>query len=449
MEKGKKLLFLENRYKSYLMEEVARQLTSGHEILWLVQNHEFIPGVGRSQIIPYPGRTELAETTEAAEIDLGPIIESDRQLNFFGKKDKRYLFYYAREIGNFLKNERPDVVFGESTVFHELITIEWCRKLSIPYLNPSTCRYPPSRFSFYWYDTLDPAYGEGKPLESSESRKIIDSIVHRKAKPDYMKKVSKPQQEKGRDKWLKTLSYFRGERFNTPHPWIKFQREFNKRKLIRQWDEVAATVVDKEGAFKLLYPLQMQPEANLDVWGRKWRDQTALIDELSRKVPAGAQLFVKPNPKSKYEISEELIGLGTQRDNITLLKHTVPMDEVLPAMDLVVTVTGTIAIECLLSNIPVVTLKETLNNQLTNCRYLESLDQIPAEIQEVKNGRFPRCTEEELEGFISHLNEKSYPGVITDPFSDPGCIGDPNIAALTAAFQHVIAAVGQPQTQLA
>lgn len=430
-----KLVFLENRYKTILMDAIAKKMAGKAEIHWIVQNPLFRPENGKTHVLAFPRKKEVEIQSE---ITIDHVIESDRQINFFGQKDQNYFHMYSNQIGRIITMIQPTAVFGESTAFHELLTIEWCKKLKIPYLNPSTCRYPAGRFSFYNEDSLKPVAGEGKTLPPEETRTIIDSIVRRKAKPDYMKKVESNRKKEWADKLLKIRSFIIGEKYNTPNPMVKFRLERRKKNLIKEWDAHSVKEIRTNKKFKVLYPLQMQPEANLDVWGRKWRDQSSLIRALGEQTGLGVDLYIKPNPKSKYEISEHLIELINQEPQIHRLHHQSDMKEILDNVDLVVTVTGTVAIECILSGIPVVTLVKTLNNEQNSCRYLEDLESLPEVIKEIEDGVFPKSSDSDLDNFISKLNQTSYKGIISDPFSDPKCMNSENISDLFHAMNEVL-----------
>ena len=115
------------------------------------------------------------------------------------------------------------------------------------------------------------------------------------------------------------------------------------------------------------------------------------------------------------------------------------MDDVVPKTDLVVTVTGTIAIECILSDKPVVTLVKTINNKIENCIYIDEIDsELASVIGKVKKGNFPTSSQKDKIAFVNMLNQLSYKGKISDPFTDASCIFDENIESLTRAFQSVI-----------
>lgn len=432
-----KLLFIENRYKTFFFDAICEHLSKTHDVFWIVQNDEFVPVNGKVLKIPYPKKRELQEITSEISLDYEKIIASDRQINFFNKTDVSYLYYYANQLNKHISNIQPNFVFGEATAFHELLCIEVCKRHNILYLNPSSCRYPTGRFSFYEYDTLIPFKGGEEVLEEKKAKNIIDSISNRKAKPDYMKKVSFSNKKKILNKVKIIKSYLKGDVYNTPSPKIKLAKEKEKNKIIEKWDALAVDNVD-ENSFSVLYPLQMQPESNIDVWGRKNRDQFKTIKAIHQLLNEGEVLYVKPNPKSKYELSEELVSYIKEHDNVVAIAHHVGMGVIFNEINMVVTVTGTIAIECILSNKPVVTLIETLNNTAKNCLYAATFSQIKEYISMVKNRTYPNINEADQIKYLQLLNNTSFKGVISDPFSAPDCVLPENIKDLYDAFLKVI-----------
>lgn len=433
-----KIIFVENRYKTHLYESIADKLIQeGYEIYFLIQNHSFIPSSKfQNHIIKYPksGKQKFERIKYVED-----IIKSDRQINHFKTKNTGYFYYYDKAISDFLRSVSPDIVFGESTAFHELLTIENCKKLGLLYLNPSTCRYPRGRFSFYKGSTLTPYKGSGKNLEEDEAMHIINQILVKKVIPDYMKIQPKSFKNILMDKFKKVFEFMNGEKFNTPNPIVKLQLEKAKKELIEEWDIDADHIISTDKNFKILYPLQMQPEANIDVWGKKYRNQTELIKKLSLILPENTTLYVKPNPKSKYELSHELHGIVSNASNIKHLHHLTNMEDILPKIDLVITVTGTIAIECILGNTPVITLIKTINNQANNCKYLCNLEkELSLEIDSIKKNGFSKISTQEKIEFINTLNKTSYKGIISDPFSDINCITEENINDIFCAFLEIL-----------
>ncbi len=432
------LLFVENRHKTYFFEAIANNLSSnGYTIHWIVQNKQFLPKNNNTfHIIKYPKNRINGYTKDPFVED---IIKSDRQQNHFKKVDKTYFYYYNNEIRKILEQVKPDVVFGESTAFHELLTITNCKQQGILYLNPSTCRYPIGRFSFYQYDSLIPYKGSGETLNNEDAKQVIDQIIYRKVAPDYMKAAPISKIDILKDQVKKIYSYAEGEVYNTPNPIVKYKIEKDKKYNIIKWDENAFETVSEDNKFKILYPLQMQPEANIDVWGRKHRDQTELIKLLANALKDDEVLYVKPNPKSKYELTPELLDLVKNNSKIKHLLHGSKMDNVLPKVDLVITVTGTIAIECVLSNKPVATLIKTINNQAKNCIFIDDINnQLNEVVNQVKSKNHINLTIGDKINFINILNKTSYKGVISDPYTDSNCMSNKNIELLTEAFNDIL-----------
>lgn len=432
-----KVLFVENQYKTYFFEAIALKLQEhGHTIFWIVQNKVFTPKSDfKKYVIPYPKRKDFKEDDT---IDLNDVIYSDRNINYFRKDEKGYFYYYFDQIKTILDKERPDVAFGESAVFHELLIGKYCKHLGIKYLNPLPCRYPTGRFSFYLYDTLVPFKGSGELLPKEKVTSIIESIVHRKISPDYMKPLEMNKYELVANRLKKTLGYYVGDRFNTPSPRIKLTIEREKLRYKNEWDSLSLPFVEDEKSFKVLYPLQVQPEENIDVWGRKRRDQLQVIKEIADNLPEDSVLYVKPNPKPKYEVDAEMIEYIKNQPHIKMLGHSVSMGDVFNDFDLIVTVTGTIAIESILSNKPVVNLIEGLINSVDNCIYLEKLNALPEIIEKIKKGMFPKASMTDKIAFINLLNRTSYQGNVSDILSDKNCVKEENIDKMTKAFLQVM-----------
>ena len=421
----KKILFVENRHRTGVWMCLASALRKdGYEIRWIVENHLFAPGseYGPALVIPYPSEKDL-EKAEPYQSQYLP--SSDRAINYFGLRDTRHYGYYFAAIRAYLEKEKPDVVFGESTAFHELICIDACQRLGILYLHPSTCRYPTGRFAFYRYNTLEPWGGSNETLEDAAAQAQIDAIAARAVIPDYMKKKKvsfRTRMERLSDLLFLCRCYYGGEHYHTPSPFRKVCLDRKLKQWISRWDQAVRRKFSAiEGnAVKILYPLQMQPEANLDIWGNPYRNQAALISEILAHTPDDVLLVVKANPKTKYEFTDELLELVETRERIIPVPRNLSMGAVLPKVQLVITVTGTIAIECILSGKPVLTLMKTLNNTVPACPYLEHISRLPEYLDQIREGTFPLASPREKIDFLNLLNRTSYPGypyenILRDP----------------------------------
>jgi len=447
-----KVLFMENRQQTLFWQAIAAKLQQdGHQIFWVVQNASFMPSVGHSQVIPYPnGNCRM--TSKGVDQEIHRIISADRGVNYFGG-DASHYGYYTSEIGRILESLQPDVVFGEATLFHELLCIERCRARKILYLDPASCRYPPRRFSFYLYDTQIPFQGSEEVFSERDSLAMVGRIARREVEPDYIKKRARGSAFRVKLRAFRnalkvTASYLVGEHYNTPSPVSKFLLEFRLRKNKFRWEKLASRAQTVGSKFRILYPLQMQPEGNIDLWGNAYREQTKLLAALLQAADSDAVVVVKPNPKSKYELSDDLIKLVASSERLLPVSHKLSMTDVLQTIDLIVTVTGTVAIEAIFADRPAVTLVKSLHNAVPSCVYLENLNGLGNVIRQVREGTFPKATEAEKLAFLSLLTRTSYRGIISNPYSTPICLSDENIRDVHIAFRHVLGAIRNGRADL-
>lgn len=410
-----KILFVENRYKTIYWEAIAKELVlQGHEIYWIVQNHAFKPSLGQINVIPY--FTGKYQGTKNYTSDIKKVIQADRGLNYFGLKNDDFIFYYADKVEGIIENIDPDVVVGECTLYHELLTIQACKRRNIMYLHPSSCRYPVGRYSFYTWDTLAPYAFDNEAPPLDKCLEIANTIAERRSKPDYiLNQRTIAQTDLLKDKLRLSISYLKGERFNTPNPLFKQAIEKQKKKNIVAWDNNAVMDVDKsDGKFRMLYALQMQPEANIDVWGHPNNNQLGFVQKIVAAMSEGDVLYVKPNPKSKYELSKELIEYVAKTPDVIALHHRSKMDSIFNEMNLIFTITGTVGIEACMSNKPLVMAGKAVVSELKNCHNTDTIEGFKKAIELVKTGLFPTLTDAERAGYIQRICQSSYIGGIGD-----------------------------------
>jgi len=442
-----KILFVENRYKTALWEEIGKDLQEkGNEIHWIVQNPQFTPSFGTIHLVPFPDKAAKENVGKSLPDHLVKTVASNRALNYFELQDDGFVFHYDAEIRTIVREIKPDLVIGESTAFHELLVIEACKSEGILYLNPSSSRYPSGRFSFYKHDTLEPFGRSMDQLSSEEALELIDRIVNRAVKPDYMKKLKPVLTKKDllQDKIRLIRGYYAGEKYNTPSPFVK--RKLNKRsiELTRKWDASATAVNELPQGFKVLFPLQMQPEANIDVWGYPHRNQKEVIRQIIEILEPQEYLVIKPNPKSKYEIDQELLSLiQSNSDKVFWLNHISKMDAILEQSDFVVTVTGTISIECILANIPVVMYGTGIQLKQKNCVKVNEKEDLRKALETVQNGLFPQIDDEQKIEFLKELVDTSYQGIIGDGLHGREHLENKeNMERVKGAFHKIIDQVG-------
>lgn len=438
-----KILLIENRHTVLMWEPIAKRLLDeGHSVHWLVQNHHFIPKVGEVFKIAYPSANHLAKQWNGNDPDLEFVRSTDRNINYFGGDTSHYSYYWG-VIANHLERLRPDLVMGESTLFHEMMCIRQCRRLSIPYLQATSCRYPTGRISFYLYDTTRTFGGSADELQYGQAREIVTRIANRQLKPDYMHKAV-GRLEVLRHKLQRLFcsaevlwGWLRGERFNTPSPVRKWSLQQQLRERRKAWEVLASKKALPSGQFVVCYPMQMQPEANIDVWGNRYRNQTRLIKDLAGQLPADVILAIKPNPKSKYELAPELVDFVASNDRVVAISHRCTMDEIFSSVDLFVTVMGTIGMECIVSAKPVAILGPLLKTKMTEDSFVDDVAGVCRKIAEMKAGTHASCAESARVEYIQTLHEASYVGATGDPTLNPKVLSQSNVLALSQALSHV------------
>lgn len=429
-----KILFVENMYRTYFWEAISKRLEQdGFQTAWIVQNHFFAPNANEVVKIPYPKRNEL-KNYDVEDKDFSFIRSTDRIINYFDGTDEHYPYYYQKFI-EVLDSIKPNLVIGESTLFHELMIIDICKDRNIPYLHPSSSSYPPKRFSFYQNDSKIPLGGEQHIFNVKEYDEYIDAISNRKIVPDYMKKEtvilannSFPKHKSFLDKINRIRAYFKGERFNTPSPLKKIREDKKVKQLLEQWDRESAKISNIQKNKKIiLYPLQMQPEANLDVWGNAYRDQAKLIREIAQVIPNDWMIVVKTNPKSKYEMTSGLLDIIEAEQNVTALDRDIGMEEILNLSDLIATVTGTIAIEAVFSNKPLALFGPSVVSQVTGVQVITKYEQLKDLINQIESNSFEMAKKEDKRELMHKMMTTSYAGIISDPVSNPNCLLADNI----------------------
>jgi len=439
-----KFAFIENRYKTIFWAGIAGRLSvKGHRSIWLAQNPVFAPQGDNVYLIPFPQRKEHFSADEEMLEPLSKVKLADRFVNYFGGNDRHY-HHYLFAIKKWLDLEKPDVVIGESTLFHELLVIEECRARRIPYFHPSMPGYPGGRYSIYAYDTKDPV-GQCQDIPDEKfCLALAEAIRNRERIPDYMIAPTEHDPERThplprsiKDRLTISHGYLLGERFNTPSPWRKWLLDRKVRRCLEKWKTLEVQTERLKDLRYVLYPLQMQPEANLDVWGQKFRNQVKLISQIADNLPVGWHLLVKANPKAKYEVSTDLLAVLECHPKVSPISLTDSMSDILQRVDLVTTVTGTIATECMLSGKPVVQFGPGIVENGTGCFQLTNVADIKRVLRSIEAGNFSVASESERIRLVKRLYQTTFPGKVSDPVNSPAVMAEDNLEKVADTLLEV------------
>lgn len=414
-----KIIFVENRFKTFFWKkchEKFLELDSSLQINWIVQNHSF--SLGEDDFcIEYPKKRDMNAEKNDFFRDL---MKKDRAVYLYGGSASHYSYYY-NAIKKYIVSQKPDFVIGESTLFHELIIIDICRNLSIPYLHPTSTRYPLGKFSLFLYDTQVPFEGKnGKFTE--EDKEIIDHIVNRKIVPGYMipsHGLSSLKQKcyKMLNTFISFKSWIFGERYNTPSPLVKLRFNRILSRNIKAFGVLAnqTEINDTDYANGILFPLQMQPEANLDVWGAPFNNQLDNLKKLVLVLKENQKVLIKANPKSKYELSDEFLRYIQNSDQILCIGLDVSMQQIFKKVSRIYTVTGTVGIEAVLTGKLLITEPGSPYDGYPNTFV-------------IRGGiLYKTPTKYEKERLVTCPRLNSFFGEISDPVYSSSCMSDDNI----------------------
>lgn len=433
-----KFIFSEVRTKTILFDEIAKELISnGHKVIWIVQNHLFNPKhFTKKYIIPYPSKNEIEQWKDCQKPFFTEVLKSDRMVLYFKNKGDYYGYYY-NYLERVFNEENVDVVFGELGNFHTHILSFISKGNNIPFYDIDTSRYPTGHFSFHLYDKYYPVIVNEKicnTLNKDEIENYKEAIIKRKVAPDYML-VLKRNQVIERIKHLPYrvrlfFEYLRGERYCTHNPLLYFNRRykiFKKKQLLKKITSEITVIKDlKKNKKILLYPMQMQPEFNLDVWGAKYRDQELLISKIGKNLPDDWILIVKLNPKAREDINNNIYDVIKNGNQVFLLDPKVGMGAIEELSNLVITVTGTIALERLLKEEPVLVIGDSFLVKESYAPTISDISQLKGFLMNFEKHTHIR---KQIQGdeLMCELLKRSMKGIISEPLSYKNVLNKDNV----------------------
>ena len=438
-----KILFIENRGKTRFWAHVARALSvRGHEIAWMVQNPVYRPSAsaGAIHVLPFPDSDQSGDShfDDSWVSEHYPDLLGDRGRRYFHGNCDHYEHYDA-VIGELLDQLQPDAVIGEPTLFHELLAVNHCRKRNIPYLHPTPTRYPAGRFTVFAGETQHSLGRSGDRMAPAEAQDLAERIATSRALPAYMVRKRGMAQAKTRLAILSAQAmawtgHVKGERYNTPSLARKRELDGRLQANLALWKKQQK--IPRAPGRTLLYPLQMQPEANLDVWGREHLDQVATVQKMLAASRDDVTVAVKANPKSKYEVSDGLLNLAEIEPRVCLLPLDISMPVAQAASIGALTVTGTVGFEAVFGK----------GRTLSLCHPVLELDFPSFHASSVNDGvdrllHDPMSGQGKLESGIRLIQTfmgQSFPGLINEPLFDTRCIETANVNRVASVLEALI-----------
>lgn len=300
-----RVMLVENRFVLSAYYEVFKAFPAYDSVSVLIFNRAYMQknnGFKHYNILPKAKR-EKTRIDQRKGLDFEKIFEfimaTDRNIRYFKGNSDHYYETYLK-IHAAIVDFKPEVIVGERTTFYELICSYIAKEMNIPYVSPQGARYPIGQTAFI-QNCINLPY----VLNSDSVFKNRDIFTQKlrvsQAQPAYMKKrpFLTTVAYKFRSLFYAIKSRFYGEIYCTPSILRKISLDFQVQNKLRLWRKFASV---PDGKY-LTFALQLQPEANLDVDAARFSNQFDTARQLLKICRScGLELYIKCNPKAKYEL---------------------------------------------------------------------------------------------------------------------------------------------------
>ena len=152
----------------------------------------------------------------------------------------------------------------------------------------------------------------------------------------------------------------------------------------------------------VLYALQMQPESSVEVWAPYYSDQLRVVEALCRSIPPNYRLLVKVHKSDADNYPRARFAQFRRLPGVTLVSPFVPSRPFAEKASLIVTITGTIALEGALLGKPVLMYGDHRFAMLPTVSTVGKLTDLPELVREKLAAPAP-TREEIIQGFMSYL----------------------------------------------
>ncbi|GGP00297.1 hypothetical protein [Stakelama pacifica] len=444
--------FIANYHLTPLQLAVARRLErNGVRCSFVAVNAGLVrdiraAGWGDEAILYLPFEPEAdAPVFLDIPVAFNDLVLADRALRHLPERGLAYLYGAARALQAFFERRAVDVVFSEPTWAHERLAAALCAGTGRKFLVPFTIRYPSGRWGFFEGDDqagLLPVAGIGTP-DAATPENILNA-----GPPAYLTRNDQllRNARKFSSRADRIRRFLTRERIDPQDPthiqsrWhtllVKGGEEFNR----MRYRSVARTSVDAAllATPFVVYALHKQPESSIDVLGRYYEDQAALIRAIWRSLPPGWNLLVKEHTNAIGDRPRRFYRQLGHWPGLKLVEETTPMAPLLDHARAVFTVSGTVAYEAAMKGTAAFTFAPMFFNRFPRCRRVTIEDLREARDVAALIDALPPHDGDAATAALRAIAAHSFPGRFTDVVSDPTVLEEPNVRAITAGMHALI-----------
>ena len=443
--------FVSNYSKTLFFEQVAYGLKElGVEVFWITVDKYWYKYLcdrfGENNVLHVSYKQNTYDCKPIGEFKINELIYSDRVLNKL--KDfqiaQSYLCNIQKDLYTFIKNNNITKVFGEVTWAHEMLISRMCNdipELKATFLLPLTIRIPFNRFAFF--------IGESQiKIFETFNMKNIEKVKIKLKAPDYLERNNELLKNRfslgGMSKrffrFIKKLK--NRDSLDLTNYTLRDIISIKTREFIRHHEYNLFVSTQSIGAIQgnyIFYALHKQPESSIDVFGRYSEGQYNNILNLWRILPIGWKLVVKEHTNAIGDRNISFYKKIKKLSGVLLVNEKADTKYLIKNSNLVATVSGTVAYEAAMMEIPSITFAKCFFNGFSNCFNVNTSDFADCKnledlLKNLKRKQGNR-TKRELEEYILGV---SYEGIISDPISFPACMDPDNIIKVTKAFYQVL-----------
>lgn len=439
------ICFVANYSYTYLFHAIAQELSKQNiRAVWMVNNQklrDFLEeNYPKEQVLYISKKNINLEMPVIGNFKLNELIYGDRVWRHKPEDGLRFLQNIQKPIYSFLRRYNIQHIFGELTWAHEVLIHRICKakpELNCLYFSPHVVRLPNNRFAFFTEESQD------KIFEVWNEETVKEPIQVKK--PTYLKLNDKIIAKKS-SLWGRVdraLRYFNNKNIDKDDPTLQSDQiirfKICAEEELRRWQYkfVKRSPISEIGNAPYVFlGLHKQPEASVDVRGRYYEDQMANIKNLWRALPHGWKLVVKEHTNAIGDRSPGWYKALTSLPNIVFVNERINSYELISNARLVATITGTIAYEASLMQIPNVTFAPVFFNKLSTSKQIGLEDLLHYDLGEI-SAFLTKMPDNRLE-FSDYLLKNSFKGIFCDPQTFKKALDLENISLLSQAFTTII-----------
>ncbi len=447
---AKNICFVGNFNLTILFEKIADlMIKEGYNVYWMIpaiEQYNYLSNkFGKDKVLNIDLsiiRKSVCNLT--GDYKLNEIIYGDRIWKYDMQKGLTYLKALEKPMLDFIKDNKIGVIFSEITWAHEVLLYRICsqhKELNVRVMSPLAVRIPNKKIAFFTDEKKQNVFNRKKSVEKTT---IIPLKVER---PDYIaiqdKLLKKNSSISAQIKRVKNYLTITDEIKNNPcyiHKrwtrfYLKFIIEYNKFTYKHFVKRMSPDII--MGKKYVLFGFHKQPEATIDICGRYFENQQQNVLNIWRMLPPDWYLVIKEHSNAVGDRGWNFFREFTRYPNIIIVDEKADSHLLMKNSQLVISNTGTMALEAAMLGIPAITLSRTFFNKLNYCKNMSwvdiekytSLKDIIDEIKKDKNN---------IEEYTEFIEANSFNGLIYDALLRPEVTFDENIVNVYNAMMCTI-----------